>query len=65
VETVGVLMTAHEILLDALGAGGLVAEGAFHFLAEHGGVVIGADATVRGGDFVVVTRGGGCGCGGC
>jgi len=46
VETVGVLVAAHEILLDALGARVLVAEGAFHFLAEHGGVVIGADAAI-------------------
>jgi len=46
VETVGVLMAAHEVVLHALRARVLVAEGAFHFLAEHGGVVIGADAAV-------------------
>jgi hypothetical protein len=46
VETVGVLMAAHEILLHALGARVLVAERAFHLLAEHCRVVIGADAAV-------------------
>ena len=59
VETVGVLMAAHEVVLHALGTRMLMAEGTFHFLAEHGGVVIGADAAIRC-LFVQVARGGGC-----
>ena len=57
VETVGVLMAAHEILLHALGARVLVTKRALHLLAEHGRVVIGADAAVGGG-LVCDGRGG-------
>jgi len=57
VETVSVLMAAHEILLHALGARVLVTKGAFHLLAEHCRVVIGADAAMGGG-LVCDGRGG-------
>ena len=52
VETVGVLMAAHEILLHALGTRGLVTKRALHLLAEHGCVVIGADAAMSVGGLV-------------